>query len=104
MDKCIRGSNIGTKTMVYMVVQYMNNELIRGKYVNNYIKQLLSLAHGGVLWMEKQVSIDVDLIIDITGLPTEGEKPEQYLDGNTKEKDIVEEMRRSLILTRGKEG
>jgi hypothetical protein len=40
----------------------------RDKYVNACVKQLLALVHGGVLWMEKLISIDVDLIADITGL------------------------------------
>jgi hypothetical protein len=60
----------------------------RGKYVNNCIKQLLALVHGGILWMDRPVSIDVDLISEIIGFPTDGEKPEQYLDDKTKEKAL----------------
>jgi hypothetical protein len=41
----------------------------RGKDVNNYAKKLLDLVHGGVLWMDRLVLIDVDLIATITGLP-----------------------------------
>jgi hypothetical protein len=33
-----------------------------GKDVNNCVKQLLALVHGGILWMDRLVSIDVDLI------------------------------------------
>jgi hypothetical protein len=43
--------------------------------VNSYVKKLFALVHGGILWVERHVSIDVDLIADITGLPTDGEKP-----------------------------
>jgi hypothetical protein len=57
-----------------------------GKDVNNCVKQLLALVHGGILWMDRPVSIDVDLIAEITGFPTDGENPEQYLDDKTKEK------------------
>jgi hypothetical protein len=32
------------------------------KDVNNFIKQLVTLVHGGILWMDRSVSIDVDLI------------------------------------------
>jgi hypothetical protein len=32
------------------------------KDVNSYVKQLLFLVHGGILWMDKKVSIDVYLI------------------------------------------
>jgi hypothetical protein len=35
--------------------------------------------------MDRPVSIDVDLIVEITGLPIDGAKPEQYLDDKTKE-------------------
>jgi hypothetical protein len=27
----------------------------RGKYVNNCVKQLLALVHGGILWMDRPV-------------------------------------------------
>jgi hypothetical protein len=47
----------------------------RGKYVNNCVKQLLELVHGGILWMDMSISIDVDLTAEITGLPTDGENP-----------------------------
>jgi hypothetical protein len=47
----------------------------RGKDVNNCVKKLLEVVHGGILWLDTQVSIDVDLIAKITGLPTNGEKP-----------------------------
>jgi hypothetical protein len=43
--------------------------------------------------MDIRVSIDVDLIAEITGLPTDGEKPEQYLDDKTKEKAIEDEIK-----------
>jgi hypothetical protein len=46
-----------------------------GKDVNNCIKQLLAVLHGGFLWLEEPVSIDVELISFITGLPSNGEKP-----------------------------
>jgi hypothetical protein len=38
--------------------------------------------------MDRPVPINVDLIAEITGLPTDGEKPEQYLEDKTKEKSI----------------
>ena len=45
----------------------------RVKDVNACVKQLLALVHGGVLWMDRPVSIDVYLIVEIMGLPTDGE-------------------------------
>jgi hypothetical protein len=47
----------------------------RGRDVNNYIKQLMAVTHRGYLWVEELVSIDVELIVYITGLPYWGEKP-----------------------------
>jgi len=49
--------------------------------------------HGRILWLDTQVSIDVDLIAKITGLPTNGEPLVQYLDDKTKEKSLAEEMK-----------
>jgi hypothetical protein len=46
----------------------------RGKDVNSCVKQLLALVHRVILWMERHVSIDVDLIAEITGLPIDGRK------------------------------
>jgi hypothetical protein len=76
----------------------------RGKYVNACVKQLLALVHGGILWMERHVSIDVDLIAEITGLLTDGEKPEHYLDDKTKEKYLAEEMKKKYGTERGSRG
>jgi hypothetical protein len=50
---------------------------VRDKDVNNYVKKLLALVHGGIVWMDMIVSIDVDLIAKITSLPTDGENPKQ---------------------------
>jgi hypothetical protein len=62
----------------------------RGKDVNACVKQLLARVHGGFLWMDRPVPIDVNLISKLTGLPTDGVKPEQYLDDKMKEKAIAE--------------
>jgi hypothetical protein len=48
----------------------------RGKHINRCVKQLLARVHGGILWMDRPVPINVDLIATITGLPTDREKPE----------------------------
>jgi hypothetical protein len=47
----------------------------RGKEANNCVKKLMVVLHGGFLWLEEPVSIDVELISFITGLPTMGESP-----------------------------
>jgi hypothetical protein len=73
----------------------------RGKEVNNCIKKLMEVLHGGFLWMEEPVSIDVELIAFITGLPSMGESLTQYLDDKTKEKALTEEMKKTYRTERG---
>jgi len=50
------------------------------KDMNNCVKQLLALLHGGILWMDRMISINVVLIATITCLPTDGGNPKQYMD------------------------
>jgi len=76
----------------------------RGKDVNSCVKKLLELIHGGILWMDRHVPIDVDLIAEITRLPTDGEKPGQYLDEKTKEKYMEDEIKRKYGNDRGSKG
>jgi hypothetical protein len=64
-----------------------------GKHINACIKKLLARVHGGILWMDRSVPITVDLIATITGLPTDGENPEQYLEDKTRAKAISDEIK-----------
>jgi hypothetical protein len=65
----------------------------RGHDIRNYVKKLMAATHGGYLWLEQIVSIDVDLIAYITVFPTRGETPAQFLDEKTKEKELDAEMK-----------
>jgi hypothetical protein len=73
----------------------------RGKEVNNCVNKLMAVLHGGFLWLEQPVSIDVDIISLITGLPSMGENLTQYLDDKTKEKSLTEEMKKTYGTERG---
>jgi hypothetical protein len=42
----------------------------RGQYENRFIKQLMVVTHGEDFWLEQLISIDVELITHITGLPS----------------------------------
>jgi hypothetical protein len=53
----------------------------------------MAFTHGGDLWLENLVSIDVELIAHITGLPSWGMDPAQFLEEKTKEKTLAEEMK-----------
>jgi hypothetical protein len=73
----------------------------RGQYANNCIKQLMVITHGRDLWLGQLVSIDVELIAHITGLPSWGMEPAQFLEDKTKEKALVEEMKKKYDIERG---
>jgi hypothetical protein len=67
----------------------------------NCIKQLMEVTHGGYLWVEEPISIDVELIACITGFPPQGETPAQFLDDKTKEKELDKEMKKTYGTERG---
>jgi hypothetical protein len=47
----------------------------RGQHRTKCIKKLLAVTYDGDIWLDKLVSIDVELITNITGLPTWGMDP-----------------------------
>jgi len=61
--------NIGIMKLLYIP------HFGHGKHINGCVKQLLSRMHGGVLWMDRPILINVDLIAAIIELPTDGENP-----------------------------
>jgi hypothetical protein len=54
--------------------------------------------------LDKCISIEVELIMSITGLPSQGMDPAQFLDGNTREKVLPEEMKKKYVSSRGTRG
>jgi hypothetical protein len=73
----------------------------RGQYTRGCIKQLLAVTHGGDIWLDKLVSIDVELNVHIIGLPAKGMDLVQFLDDKTKEKALAEEMKKKYGTNRG---
>ena len=53
------------------------------------------VTHGGYLWLEQLISIDVELIAYIIGMPLWGEDPTQFLGDKMKEKALAEEMKKN---------
>jgi hypothetical protein len=51
------------------------------------------VVHGRYLWLDKLISIDVELIVHVTGLPSWGMDPAQFLEDKKKEKSLVEETK-----------
>jgi hypothetical protein len=76
----------------------------RGQYTSSCVKQLLAVTHGGDIWLDKLVSIDVELIAHITGFPSRGMDPMQFLDDKSKEKTLAEEMKKKYGTDRGMRG
>jgi hypothetical protein len=75
-----------------------------GKHINGCVKQLLARVHGGILWMDRSVPINVDLIAAITRIPTNEENPEKYLEDKTKAKSISDEIKAKYGTERGNNG
>jgi hypothetical protein len=54
--------------------------------------------------MDMSVLINVELITMTTRLPTDGEKPKQYLKEKTKAKNILDEIKEKYGVERGNRG
>jgi hypothetical protein len=76
----------------------------RGQYASACIKKLLAVTHGGDVWLDKPIPIIVELITQITGLPTWGMDPALILDDKSKEKTLAEEMKKKYGTDRGTRG
>jgi hypothetical protein len=75
-----------------------------GKNVGLCIKKLVSRVHGGILWMDKPVQIDVALISKITGFPTFGAQPKNFLENKVHEKELAEQVKAQFHTTRVNRG
>jgi hypothetical protein len=75
-----------------------------GKHINGCVKKLLERMHGEILWMDKSIPINLDLIITIMGIHIHGEKPEKYLEEKMKEKSIFDEIKAKYVMERGNRG
>jgi hypothetical protein len=54
--------------------------------------------------MDRSMPITVDLIVGITGLPTDGENPEQHLEDKTRDNAILDEIKDKYGVERGNRG
>jgi hypothetical protein len=51
--------------------------------------------------MDRLVPIDISLISNITGFPTSGAQPEEYLENKAREKEIAEIVKAQFGTNRG---
>jgi hypothetical protein len=75
-----------------------------GKHANGCVKQLLERVHGGILSMDRSIPINVDLIVPITGISIDGEKPKKCLEDKKKTKAISNEIKEKYGTERGNRG
>jgi hypothetical protein len=59
--------------------------------VNACIKLLLLCYHGGYLWLDKIITVDLALIYQIIGLILKGPDPQQFYPGKTSDAQRIKE-------------
>ena len=59
-------------------LMYMSHFFFTTK-VNDYVKHLLVSFHGGCLWLNQNIPMDVELIEPIFWIPLAGVEPTQFL-------------------------
>jgi hypothetical protein len=69
-----------------------------------FVKTLMVVTHGGDIWLDKLILVDVGLIAHITGLPSQGMDTTQCLDEKREEKALTEEMNKKYFTDRGIRG
>ena len=72
--------------------------------VNTCVKQLLVYFHGGCLWINKKISVDVDLKAWIVGLPLTGVDPTPFSTGKDQDTTLTNRMKEKYNLSRDKRG
>jgi hypothetical protein len=73
----------------------------RGKEVNNCVKQLMAVLHGGFLWLEEPCLNRRGTNCIHHRSSIYGRESVQYLDDKTKEKSLAEEMKKTYGTERG---
>jgi hypothetical protein len=69
--------------------------------MTTWVKKLLAIMHGGHIWLDRPLFIIVEIIPPIIGLPSQGMDPALILDDKSKEKSLVEEMKKKYGTSRG---
>jgi hypothetical protein len=61
----------------------------------------MAVTHGRYLWLKQLITINVEIIEYITGLPSKGEDPTHFLEEKTKDKALAKEMKNKYGTERG---
>jgi hypothetical protein len=65
----------------------------RNREVNTCVKLLLSLFHGGYLWLGRHITIDLALIHQITGLIMQGPDPRDFYPGKVADRSLAQQIK-----------
>ena len=57
------------------------------------MKQLLAFFHGGFLWLDRKISVDIELIASIIGLPLAVVDPAPFFAGKDQDKNLTNIMK-----------
>jgi hypothetical protein len=73
--------------------------------VNACVKILLSCYHGGYLWLDRRIIVDLTLIHQIIGLSLKGPDPQQFYPGKTSDFSLAQHIKESYgEVEKGKRG
>ena len=72
--------------------------------VDACVKQLLVCFHGGFLWHDRKILVDIELIASITGLPLAGVDLASFFTGKDKDTTLVKIMKEKYNLLRDTRG
>jgi hypothetical protein len=65
----------------------------RHQEVNTYVKLLLSSYHGGYLWLNRRITVDLTLINHITGLSMQCPNPQDFYLGKTSDRALAQRIK-----------
>jgi hypothetical protein len=65
----------------------------RHQKVNACVKLLLSCYHGGYLWLNYRITVDLTLINQITGLSMQGPDPQEFYLGKSMDRTLAKKIK-----------
>jgi hypothetical protein len=65
----------------------------RHQEVNACVKLLLSCYHGGYLWLDRRITVDLTLIHRITGLSMQGPDPQDFYPGKAADRALAQRIK-----------
>jgi hypothetical protein len=77
----------------------------RHQEVNACVKILMSFYHGGYVWIDRHMTMDLALIHLITGLSMQRPDPQQFYPGKTSDRSLAQRIKEDYDdVEKGKRG